>query len=209
MREAVSGPQAVRFEAEKREALGSIAQAEKTGAKLDYILSHFAESKEVVAALGITPSSTASDQGYYLVQYKPVYGLKYIQELIQKRAEGVRLVIFADNANLSQIRSQFAAQLGDSFQVLPNEKINETVAESVAKLKSVAAQTGMIQLRTNVKADELKPELMRAALLGAVGLAQGRVVIASDSPIAGARQLTFFEIITATYQAAKAAAAAA
>ncbi|MCM8775858.1 MAG: NAD(P)-dependent oxidoreductase, partial [Candidatus Omnitrophica bacterium] len=184
--------------------LRSIRRAEALGIDLERELVAFAQNEEVLKRLGIGTPAAALDQGYYLVQYKSQYGMSYIRQLLAKRAEDVRLVIFASPEDVRDIKAKYARELkdlGESFLVLPETELQSYAADLVQRREVAGVQ--MIQIRTDRRAETLNRDLVKAALLGAVDLAIGRIVIASDQPVTGAQELTFYDVVIATFEAAR------
>ncbi len=197
---ALDSKREMELELLKATAFASIREAREAGLedKLRDQLTRFAASPEIRSRLNLgTPSEKVAAQGYYLLEYKQDYSIAFIRQLINRRPEEIKIVIFADASDAALLRTEFAADLGEQFNVLAKTELESFLNTKRRELR--LAVSDVIHLRTQFTAELLKQGYETRVLAGLLDAAKEGIAVASDKPIEGAREFTFYDAIIQSF----------
>lgn len=171
-----------------------LRKADALGINLEERLANFADDPHVRAQLGLSAPSRVGERGYYVLEYKPEYGLSLIQQLLAKRPEGVQIVVFAGANQREAMENLFAVEIGKEWLVLQDGDLGTFVDSTSRELGLSRDQI----IHLNTGKDWKKAALLKKAVLtGAIGLAPQGMVVASERPLAGAHEITLVQILQA------------
>jgi len=168
---------------------GAMADARALGFRqsLDRVLGAAAE--EIMAARGIPVM--ANSPGIYVVEFKDSYDLNFFYDMLNRLPRQVGLAVFMNPAVTSRNELRAMNRLARASQgrmVVPEfadmSSLNAFVSQYM-KTEAVRDILGaevedLIQVMTGVG---VEADYLKAALLGAVPLAEGRIVVAGDEKL--------------------------
>ena len=138
-------------------------------------------SKTMDLPYHVSRTANASRAGYVILNYDPaVHGMDFIKQAVDqiRGLGGVKLAIFAEASALTEINTQFAADKKTGLLLTPKESVDQFISLKLQEKELGISSSEMIQVFNNADSpSQTDRKFVRAALLGAVPLSQGTIVI--------------------------------
>ena len=151
------------------------------------------------SALGLPGSARTGTRGYYLFEYRVPEDRELLKKLLDQKSPGVVISVFAPASERASLVKEFADAVTKNDFVFPETDLLTYLNEKSRELKVLRNEVIHFRPLAHVK---LKKNYEEALQAGALPLAAGGIVIRSESPVPGARELRAADIIAEVLKAA-------
>ncbi len=197
--EALLSKSSLAWLSEERRLLPGLARAEAAGIDLEKAFTEFAVTPGVVQALGLPGSSRAGTRGYYLFEYRAPEDRELLKKLLVQKAPGIVVAVFAPVSERASLVKEFTEAVAQNNFAFPETDLVTYLNEKSRELKVLRNEVIHFRPLVHVK---LKKNYEEALQVGALPLAAGGIVIRSESPVPGARELRVADVIAEVLKAA-------